>query len=137
MEFRVLGPLEILEDGRAVAITGPRERALLAVLLVRPGEVVSADRLIDLLWDDDGPANAPNALQAVVARVRKALGPAGKDLLVTRKPGYALAVGHDQVDAVRFEGLLAQATKLLGTDMGPCGGWAAPAIARSGPSTLT
>jgi predicted ATPase/DNA-binding SARP family transcriptional activator len=113
MEFGVLGPLQVLQERQPVRITGPRERALLAVLLLRPGEVVSADRLIDLLWGDDAPGNAPNALQAVVARLRKALGPHGKDLLVTRTPGYALDVGSDQVDAIRFEGLLAQARGLL------------------------
>ena len=116
MEFGVLGPLEVLHEGRAVRIAGPRERALLAVLLLRPGEVVSADRLIDLLWGDEVPGNAPNALQAVVTRLRKALGPHGRDLLVTRTPGYALAVGHDQVDAVRFQGLLDRAARRLPDD---------------------
>ncbi|HET7516475.1 MAG TPA: AfsR/SARP family transcriptional regulator, partial [Actinomycetes bacterium] len=81
-----------------------------------PGEVTSADRLIDLLWGDDAPGNPPNALQAVVTRLRRALSPHGRDLLVTRTPGYALAVGHGQVDAARFEGLLAQASGLLQHD---------------------
>jgi DNA-binding SARP family transcriptional activator len=61
MEFGVLGPLQVLQEGQTVRITGPKERALLAALLLRPGEVVSADRLIDLLWGDDAPGNAPNA----------------------------------------------------------------------------
>jgi predicted ATPase/DNA-binding SARP family transcriptional activator len=116
MEFGVLGPLQVLQEGQTVRITGPRERALLAALLLRPGEVVSADRLIDLLWGDEVPGNAPNALQAVVTRLRKALGPHGKDLLVTRTPGYALAVSHDQVDVHRFQGLLDQAGRLLDSD---------------------
>jgi predicted ATPase/DNA-binding SARP family transcriptional activator len=116
MEFGVLGPLQVLQEGQSVRITGPRERALLAVLLLRPGEVVSADRLIDLLWGDEVPGNAPNALQAVVTRLRKALGPHGKDLLVTRTPGYALAVSPDQVDALRFQGLLDQAARLPDSD---------------------
>jgi DNA-binding SARP family transcriptional activator len=77
---------------------------------------VSTDRLIDLLWGDDAPGNAPNALQAVVTRMRKALGPQGRELLVTRTPGYALAVGHDQVDAARFERLITQARDLLQYD---------------------
>jgi DNA-binding SARP family transcriptional activator len=59
MEFRVLGPLQVLQEGQTVRIPGPRERALLAALLLRPGEVISADRLIDLLWGDDAPGNAP------------------------------------------------------------------------------
>jgi predicted ATPase/DNA-binding SARP family transcriptional activator len=116
MEFGVLGPLQVLQEGEPVRITGPRERALLAVLLLRPGEVVSADRLIDLLWGEHAPGNAPNALQAVVTRLRKALGPHGKDLLVTRTPGYALTASHDQVDALRFQGLLDRATRLLHSD---------------------
>jgi predicted ATPase/DNA-binding SARP family transcriptional activator len=116
MEFGVLGPLQVLQPGQPVRITGPRERALLAVLLLRPGEVVSADRLIDLLWGEHAPANAPNALQAVVTRLRKALGPYGKDILVTRTPGYALTVSPDQVDALRFQGLLDRATRLLDSD---------------------
>jgi predicted ATPase/DNA-binding SARP family transcriptional activator len=116
MEFWVLGPLQVLQEGQTVRITGPRERALLAALLLRPGEAVSTDRLIDLLWGDAAPGNAANALQAVVTRLRKALGPHGRDLLVTRTPGYALAVDPDQVDAVRFEGLLVQARDLLRYD---------------------
>jgi predicted ATPase/DNA-binding SARP family transcriptional activator len=116
MEFRILGSLEVIDQGRTVRITGPRERALLTALLLRPGEAVSTDRLIDLLWGDDAPGNASNALQAVVTRMRKALGPQGRDLLVTRTPGYALAVGHDQVDAVRFERLITQARDLLQHD---------------------
>jgi DNA-binding SARP family transcriptional activator len=116
MEFRILGPLEVIDQGRTVRITGPRERALLTALLLRPGETVSTDRLIDLLWSEDAPGNPSNALQAVVTRVRKALGRHGRDLLVTRTPGYALAVGHEQVDAVRFERLIAQAKDLLQHD---------------------
>ena len=116
MEFRILGPLEVIDEGATVRITGPRERALLTALLLRPGEAVSTERLIDLLWGDDAPGNVPNALQAVVTRMRKALGPQGRDLLVTRTPGYALAVGHDQVDAARFERLITQARDLLQYD---------------------
>jgi predicted ATPase/DNA-binding SARP family transcriptional activator len=116
MEFRILGPLEVIDQGQTVRVTGPRERALLTAVLLRPGEAVSADHLIDLLWGDNAPANAPNALQAVVARVRKALGRQGKDLLVTRTPGYALAVSHDRVDAIRFQRLITQARDLLQRD---------------------
>jgi predicted ATPase/DNA-binding SARP family transcriptional activator len=116
MEFRILGPLQVLQGALTVRITGPRERALLTVLLLRPGEATSADHLIDLLWGENPPGNAPNALQAVVTRVRKALGPHGRDLLVTRTPGYVLAVGPDQVDAVRFQRLIAQARGLLQRD---------------------
>jgi DNA-binding SARP family transcriptional activator len=73
MEFRVLGPLEIVEGGQPLHVSGARERALLAILLIRPGEVVAADRLIEELWGSDVPGNPANALQVVVSRVRKAL----------------------------------------------------------------
>src|SRR5512133_2536856 len=102
MDFEILGPLEVRDQaGDSVPIPGGRERALLAALLIHAGEVVSADRLIEDLWGQHPPAHATNALQAVVSRVRKALGPAGQGLLVTRAPGYVLAVEPDHVDAER------------------------------------
>jgi predicted ATPase/DNA-binding SARP family transcriptional activator len=85
---------------------------LLTALLIHAGEVVSADRLIEDLWGEHPPAHATNALQAVVSRVRKALGPAGQELLVTRAPGYVLAVAPDQLDAGRFEQLVADGRRL-------------------------
>src|SRR5512133_3890994 len=113
MDFEILGPLEVRDQaGDPVPIPGGRERALVAALLIHAGEVVSADRLIEDLWGRRPPAHARNALQAVVSRVRKALGPQGQDLLVTRTPGYVLAVGPDQVDARRFEQLVAEGRQL-------------------------
>jgi predicted ATPase/DNA-binding SARP family transcriptional activator len=110
MEFRVLGPLEIVEGGRPLPVSGVRERALLAILLVHAGEVVAADRLIEELWGSDTPGNPSNALQVVVSRVRKAIeDPAGAGRLVTRKPGYLLDVRPDEVDAGRFARLVAEA----------------------------
>ena len=102
-------------------VSGPKERALLAILLVHTGEVVSADRLIDELWGGDLPANPSNALQVVVSRLRKALegAPATKrsgELLVTRKPGYLLDVDPKDLDARRFERLVDQARQTAGTD---------------------
>jgi DNA-binding SARP family transcriptional activator len=104
MEFRVLGPLEVAEDGRLLALSG-RPRALLAVLLVHANEVVSSDRLVDALWGDEPPPTAQNALQVHVSQLRKLLG-AGR--IETRSPGYRLAVGPDELDSARFERLLAE-----------------------------
>ena len=113
MEFRILGPLEVAAAGRPVQLTGARERALLAILLIHAGEVVSADRLIDELWGEDLPGNPSNALQVVVSRVRRAL---DGELLVTRKPGYVLQVDVDSVDARRFGRLVAEAERVSSAD---------------------
>ena len=78
IDFRVLGPLEVIEDGVALRLGGPRPRALLAALLIETDRFVSRDRLIDELWGDDPPATAENALQAQVAALRR---------LLHRRPG--------------------------------------------------
>ncbi len=110
MEIRVLGPLEVALDGGTVALPGRKVRVLLAALVVHRGEVVSTDRLYDVLWGPQPPASAVNTLQTYVAQLRKALEPerrAGEpsQLLVTREPGYLLALDADDVDATRFERL--------------------------------
>ena len=90
MEFRVLGPLEVLDDdGVVVSLGGPRPRALLAFLLLHANEVVSTDRLIDGIWGASPPASAANALQVHVHTLRAAL---GGDRIATRPPGYVLRV---------------------------------------------
>ena len=113
IEFKVLGPLEVLRGGEPVRILGDKERALLALLLIHTGEVLSTDRLVDRLWGENLPDNPANALQAVVSRLRRALG--GNGVLLTRKPGYSLQVARESIDAARFEDLLRRATR-LGTD---------------------
>lgn len=75
MRFGILGPLEAWRDGEPVELGGTRLRLLLALLLVNAGQVVPSARLIDGLWGESAPAGAPNALQALVSRVRAALGP--------------------------------------------------------------
>jgi DNA-binding SARP family transcriptional activator len=102
MEFRILGPLEVWDEGREVSLGGPKRRALLAVLLLHPNEVVSADRLIDELWGEDSPERAAAALRVNVSRLRKAL---PQDVLTTRSPGYVIRVEPDQLDLARFERL--------------------------------
>ena len=103
-EFRILGPFEVVEDNRQVALGGPRQRALLAILLLHRGEVVSSDRLIDELWGERPPATAAKTLQGYVSHLRKAL---GTGVLETRSGGYVL--DPDAVDADRFEALVAEA----------------------------
>ena len=73
MEFRILGPLEVVEHGRALPLGGTKQRTLLALLLTRANEVVSADRLVDELWGAQPPRTAANALQYHVPQLRKAL----------------------------------------------------------------
>ena len=75
MEFRILGPLEVVDGTTPVPIAGTKRRALLALLVLRANEVVRTDRLIDELWRDDAPRNADAALHNHVSRLRKAVGP--------------------------------------------------------------
>jgi DNA-binding SARP family transcriptional activator len=110
MEFRILGRLEVWDGGHAIALGGPKPRALLAVLLLHANEVVPADRLIDDLWRDDPPEHAAAALQVNLSRVRKAL---PQDVLATRSPGYVLRVERDALDLDRFERLVDEGRTLL------------------------
>ena len=103
MEFRILGPLEVLENGRRIDLGGAKQRALLAVLLLHANEVVSTDRLIDALWEDDAPETGRKAIQVYVSQLRKAL---GKERIVTRPPGYRLDVEEGELDLARFQRLL-------------------------------
>jgi class 3 adenylate cyclase len=103
VEFRILGPLEVLEDGRLLNLGGGKQRTLVAVLLLNANRVVPSDRLIDALWEDEPPETAQKALQVYVSHLRKAL---GKDRLVTNVPGYLLRVEEGELDLERFEGLV-------------------------------
>src|SRR5438034_9602623 len=117
MEFRLLGPLEVWEDGRPLALGGTKQRALLAILLLRANEVVSRDVLIDELWGERPPASAAHSLEAYVSRLRKTLHAdrAGEPILVTRPPGYMLRVGFEALDLHRFERLLEEGRRALAT----------------------
>src|SRR5512132_2335954 len=110
MEIRLLGPLEVERQGRVVELAGRRLRLLVAVLALQAGRVVTAERLIDLLWEEASlPVDPANALQALVSRLRRALAAVGAgERLVSRPSGYLLAVVADQVDALRFERLAAE-----------------------------
>ena len=111
MDFRILGPLEVLDDGRALELGGARQRALLAILLLRHGHVVKADRLIEDLYGGRPPATAAKSLQAHVSRLRRALGP--EERLRTRAGGYVLEVHEGELDADRCRRLLADARRAL------------------------
>jgi DNA-binding SARP family transcriptional activator len=91
MQFRLLGPLEVLRDGHALAVGGAKQRALLALLLLRANEVVSRDLLFDELWGDRPPGTAAHSLDVQISRLRKTLDPAAP--LVTRSTGYVLQPG--------------------------------------------
>src|SRR6478672_492553 len=99
-ELCVLGPLEVVRDGERVRLGSGQQRRVLAVLVVHANEVVSRDRLIDVLWGDGPPPSATQTLQGLVSRLRQTL---GDDRLETRPPGYRLRVASDEVDALRFE----------------------------------
>ncbi|MBX6386517.1 MAG: AfsR/SARP family transcriptional regulator, partial [Microbispora sp.] len=110
MRFGILGPTQARPDGeRAVPVGGPGLRALLALLLLNAGKVVTVDRLIDGLYGANPPDGATNALQAQVSRLRRSLG----NLVVREPAGYRLAVDPDDVDAPRFQRLAAEGRRAL------------------------
>src|SRR5689334_20399353 len=111
MEFRILGPLEVRDGSRLVELPRQKQRALLASFLLRPGEPVSIDRLIEDLWGDEAPPTARASLQNLISQLRRALGP---ETLVTRAGGYALEVDPEAVDLHRFERLVRDSRRETG-----------------------
>src|SRR3954470_13840320 len=111
MEFGILGPLEVRADGRQVALGGARPRAVFAVLALHPNQPVSAERLAVALWREDVPPSAVKTVQVYVARLRKALD--DPDVLVTTPAGYRLRVLPGELDAERFERLVADGRRTL------------------------
>jgi DNA-binding SARP family transcriptional activator len=134
LDFRILGPFEAV-DHEPLSLGGRKQQAVLVALLLHRGEVVTADRLIEAVWDGRAPATASKTLQVYISNLRKAL---GDGHLVTQAGGYMLAAGRDQVDAARFVTLAATgrdalkqgdpegARKLL---EGALGLWRGPALA--------
>ena len=110
MEFRILGPLEVVEDGRALGLGSRKQRVLLALLLLHADEVVSRDRLIDDLWHGEPPAAAETTLRSHISRLRAAL---GASRLPGRAPGYRLVLAPDELDAAQCERLLAEGRDAL------------------------
>jgi len=125
MKFRILGPVEIHDERTGVRIlpTGAKQRALLGALVVKSGQIVSVHRLIDELWGEQPPANATNALQAHVARLRRLLpvpepgsGEQHHEWIVTRSLGYVLRLGRAGTDADSFHRLAAQGRAAAAAD---------------------
>jgi DNA-binding SARP family transcriptional activator len=114
MDFRILGPLEVWDEGGEISLGGPKPRALLTLLLLHPNQVVPADRLIDELWGEDSPEHAATALRVNVARLRKAL---PLDVVTTRSPGYAIRLEPDALDLHRFERMADEGRSLLARDL--------------------
>ena len=110
MEFRILGPLQVVQDGESFAVGPVQQRALLAVLVLHRGEVVSTDRLIDELWGERPPATAAKTVQVYISHLRKVL---GAGVIVTEGRGYRLAVEPEQVDVGRFDALSTEGRRAL------------------------
>jgi DNA-binding SARP family transcriptional activator len=108
LEFRILGPVEAVDEAGPVTIGGQKQRALLGLLLLHAGEAVATDRIVDELWGEQPPKTATTSLQNFVSQLRRLLGP---DVLVTKPPGYLLRVEPDGLDAARFERLLTEARR--------------------------
>ena len=110
MQFRILGPLEVLERDVAQPLGGAKQRAVLAILILRRGELVSGERLADDLWGECPPATAAKTLQGYISRLRKAL---GEDVLRTRGRGYVLTLPSGRLDVDEFERLAAEGRHAL------------------------
>ncbi|WDF39368.1 BTAD domain-containing putative transcriptional regulator [Streptomyces sp. T12] len=113
MQYRILGITQAEDDqGTAIPIGGPRLRALLTALALRPGRLTTPDTLIDEVWPGDGtpPQDAPAALQALIGRLRRTL---GKDAITSAPGGYRLTASKDDVDLFVFERLVRQGTSAL------------------------
>jgi predicted ATPase/DNA-binding SARP family transcriptional activator len=106
VEFQLLGPFQVVSDGRDLTPGRPKQRALLAILLLHANEVVSTDDLVEALWEASPPGTAQTALHGHVSALRKAL---GAQLIATRSPGYVLRIDPSELDTRRFEALLERA----------------------------
>ncbi|MGZ8781970.1 MAG: AfsR/SARP family transcriptional regulator, partial [Gaiellaceae bacterium] len=112
LEFRILGSLEVCgENGRTLTLGGPKQRALLAVLLLNRNELVTSDRLIEEIWSGSQPQAGARSLHVYVSHLRKLLG--GPGVLQTGPSSYSLALEPEQLDAARFESLLRKAKQTL------------------------
>ncbi|WP_447001761.1 BTAD domain-containing putative transcriptional regulator [Saccharothrix isguenensis] len=106
VEFGVLGPIRAVADGASVAVGSPREKAVLARLVVDANRVVSVDRLIDAVWQDEPPSSARSQIAIVVHRLRRGLG--GRGVITTASPGYVMRLASHQSDLLRFDHLVAR-----------------------------
>ena len=114
MRFGILGPFEVADDQRRkIALGGRKQQAVLAILVLHAGEVVSSDRLIEELWGERAPATAAKTVQVYVSKLRKAL---GEGVVLTRAGGYVLDPDRTDVDVHRFEALVAEGRRALASD---------------------
>ena len=117
IDYRLLGPFEVAFDGHAVDVGGPKQRALLAILLLHANQLVHRDVLIDLIWGDHPPAGAEHAVDVYIWRLRKTLEPAaGRQCVLTQPGGYLLQVGQEQIDVARFERLAEAGRRALAAE---------------------
>jgi DNA-binding SARP family transcriptional activator/ABC-type transport system substrate-binding protein/outer membrane protein assembly factor BamB len=115
VQYRVLGPLEVWDGRRAIPMGGPKQRLVLANLLIRANQVVAAEGLIEEIWGEQPPETGANALQTYVSRLRRAL---GAGCLESRPRGYVLRAQPEEVDSLRFEALVREARDVLPGDPG-------------------
>jgi DNA-binding SARP family transcriptional activator len=114
IEFRVLGPLQVVDEARVLPLGGLKQRAVLALLLLERNRVVPRDRLVNALWGDSPPASAANSVQVYISKLRRLLdGAEGESVLVTAPPGYRLHVPAGALDADEFEQLVNDAKTAL------------------------
>jgi DNA-binding SARP family transcriptional activator len=113
VEFRILGPLEVVEDGQQVALGTLKERLVLGVLLLHANEFVSRERLIDDLWGEAPPPTARKAVNVYLSKVRKALSVAGADPITTATGGYRLNIDTERLDASHMQVLVADARECV------------------------
>lgn len=135
MEFGILGPIEVWRDGVPVRLGGPKQRTLLAALLLRPGGLVAGHELVDLLWGDEPPATAPTQIRKYVSQLRLAL---GSDLIRARGHGYAASVDPERLDLTSFDRGAGRGRELLAAGHGSAAAealrtalslWRGPALA--------
>ncbi|WP_433376200.1 BTAD domain-containing putative transcriptional regulator [Streptosporangium sp. CA-115845] len=110
LEFRIMGPLGVFRKGEELRIGGPRERAILASLVLNAGRVVGVDRLIEAVWGGHAPQSARGQIAICVSRLRRALGDRADDIM-TSSPGYLLRAAPEQIDRLRFDDLVARARR--------------------------
>src|SRR6476620_7028468 len=110
-EFRILGPLEAVSADETMRLGGPKQRALLALLLLRRNEVVPRERLVDAIWGEGPPESASNSLQVYVHGLRRVL---GAERIVRNGSGYRIHVEPDELDVERFERHVWRAKETLG-----------------------
>jgi DNA-binding SARP family transcriptional activator len=103
MRFKVLGPVSATREDEPIPLGGPKQRLVLAHLIVRANELVPADVLIDQVWGEEPPEAAKGTLHSYISHLRRAL---GAERIESRPPGYVMHAAEDELDSARFEGLL-------------------------------